>query len=977
MLRDLRAIVWTVARKELTGFFASPAAFLFLAAFLSVTLFVFFWVDTFFSRNLADVRPLFQWMPVLLIFLVAALTMRSWAEERRAGTLELLLTAPASPTGQVLGKFAGVMALVAIALALTLPLPLSVALLGPLDWGPVVGGYVAALALAAAYVAIGLWVSSRTDNQIVSLILTAVIAGAFYLIGSPALLALMGQRTGELLAGLGAGSRFSSITRGVLDLRDLYYYLSITAIFLLLNRLAVERMRWAGNPAAPAHRRWYWVTGLLAANALTANLWLSHVGFVRTDLTAGRMYTLSDATRGYLAELREPLLIRGYFSAATHPVLAPLVPQLRDLLQEYAVAGGSQVRVEFVDPRDDAQVEEEAASKFGIRPVPFQIASKYQASVVNSYFDVLVSYGDQYQVLSFRDLIDVKNRSEGEFDVVLKNPEYDITSAVRKVLTTYQGGGNPFATLTRPLSFVGYVSDTQTLPQGLAPARQALDGALAKLRTQAGDKLAVDFKNPAGNEALTKQLAADLGLRPMVAGFQDPRPFWFYLTLSDGRQTELVPLPQTMDEDAFRQSLESAVKRFSPGFLKTVAVLSPPPSDPGGNHAGIPGMSGDDAQFNMLRELLGQSARWFDTDLRSGWVPASADILLVLAPEQLEEKQVFAIDQFLMQGGTVVVATAPTQVTLGRSLTARPLQSGLESWLAGQGVTVDKGLVLDPQSGALPVPVERPVGGGMTVREIQMMSYPYIVDVRGDGLDGRNPITASLGQLDVPWAAPVRVDAEKNKERKLTTLLRSSEQSWVSESVQLLPDYRRYPKLGFAPAEPRTARPLAVMLEGRFESAFKGKASPIVKNGPAAPTLSHGTATPKPVDAQAPTGLAAVGRVIDHSPASARLVVVGSNALFTDQAIGLIGQVKGSRDIKAALFAQNVVDWSLEDQGLLGIRSRGQFARTLAPLERDAQMAWEYGNYALALGGLAVVWFFNRYRRRVAVRRYGQLLQGV
>jgi ABC-2 type transport system permease protein len=81
--------------------------------------------------------------------------------------------------------------------------------------------------------------------------------------------------------------------------------------------------------------------------------------------------------------------------------------------------------------------------------------------------------------------------------------------------------------------------------------------------------------------------------------------------------------------------------------------------------------------------------------------------------------------------------------------------------------------------------------------------------------------------------------------------------------------------------------------------------------------------------------------------------------------------------VKAALFAQNVVDWSLEDQALLGIRSRGQFARTLAPLTRDAQMAWEYGNYALALGGLALVWFFNRFRRQAAVRRYAQLLEGV
>ena len=104
--------------------------------------------------------------------------------------------------------------------------------------------------------------------------MTVLITGAFYLIGSDALTALVGYRAGEWLHALGAGSRFASITRGVLDLRDLYYYLSITAAFLLLNRLALEQLRWAGNRGRRQHRRWYWLVALLAANLLGANLWL-------------------------------------------------------------------------------------------------------------------------------------------------------------------------------------------------------------------------------------------------------------------------------------------------------------------------------------------------------------------------------------------------------------------------------------------------------------------------------------------------------------------------------------------------------------------------------------------------------------------------------------------------------------------------------------------------------------------------------
>jgi ABC-2 type transport system permease protein len=142
-------------------------------------------------------------------------------------------------------------------------------------------------------------------------------------------------------------------------------------VFLALNLYTLERLRWAGNPATRRHRQWGWLVGLAAANFIAGNLWLAPVGWARADITQGNIYSLSDATRRYLSELQEPLLIRGYFSAKTHPLLAPLVPQIKDLLEEYAVAGKGKVRVEFVDPHDDPALEEEAASKYSIRPVPF------------------------------------------------------------------------------------------------------------------------------------------------------------------------------------------------------------------------------------------------------------------------------------------------------------------------------------------------------------------------------------------------------------------------------------------------------------------------------------------------------------------------------------------------------------------------------------------------------------------------------
>ncbi|MGD8852107.1 MAG: Gldg family protein [Gammaproteobacteria bacterium] len=957
-MRELRRI----AGREFSGFFSSPAAFLFLGAFLAVTLFVFFWVETFFARNIADVRPLFQWMPVLLIFLVAALTMRAWSEERRAGTLETLLTSPVRPLQLVLGKFLAGLALVAVALLLTLPLPLTVALLGPLDWGPVIGGYVAALFLAAAYVAIGLYMSARTDNPIVALILTVVVCGVFYLLGSPMITSLFGHQVGGVLAQLGTGSRFDSITRGVLDLRDLYYYLSIVGVFLALNLFSLERLRWAGNPPSKRHRQWGWLVGLTAANFIAGNLWLAPVGWVRADITQGNIYSLSDATRQYLGQLQEPLLIRGYFSAKTHPLLAPLVPRLRDLLEEYAVAGGGQVRVEFVDPHEDQALEEEAASKYGIRPVPFQMASKYQTSVVSSYFDILVAYGDQHEVLGYRDLIEVKARGERDLDVVLKNPEYAITRSIRKVLTAYQAGGNPFETLTRPVQFTGYISPDEKLPDQLVALRRDLEAVLGELKQEAGDKLTTRFQDPdAGEGALAEELKRKYGFGPQIASLFDPQPFWFYMVLAADGETVQVPLPEELDRDGLERALEAAFQRLAPGFLKTVAVVKPPASGP------------DAKRYTLLTETLTENARIKETDLKDGRVPADADLLLLLAPEDLDEKQLFAIDQFLMQGGSLVLATSPFDARVAESLKATKHQSGLEDWLAHQGLTIEDTMVLDPQNAALPVPVQRSVGG-LAIREIRMLPYPHFPDVRGEGLNSDHPITAALGQVTLNWVSPITVDEDKNQARSVAALLRSSDQSWVSPEPNIMPDYQSWPDTGFEPGAERGARLLGVAVEGRFDSYFKGKDSPLAKP-PEAPADTEGAdAASRDAAAEAQETPPPITGVIDRSPESARIILVASNTFADDAVLSLASEGLGTLYTKPAEFLQNAVDWSLEDRGLLAIRSRAQFARTLAPMDRADQLFWEYLNYSLALLGLVAVWFWRRWVHRAEQRRYQAIL---
>ncbi|NBC48926.1 MAG: ABC transporter permease subunit [Gammaproteobacteria bacterium] len=994
------ADILRTTRKELSSFFGSPVAYLFIGAFLAACLFVFFWVEAFFSRNIADTRPLFDWMPVLLIFLAAALTMRLWSEERRAGTLELLATLPVPTWRLVLGKFLAAWALVAIALALTLPLPLTVAFLGPLDWGPVLGAYLATLLLAAAYIAIGLFVSARTDNPIVALIGTTLVAALFYLIGSPALTNLLGHAGGEVLRLIGSGSRFESITRGVIDLRDLYYYLSLVGAFLILTVDWLERLRWAADSdRRSAHHRWTLLTGLAAANLLAANLWLHQVDDVRADLTRGSVYTLSETTETYLDQLQEPLLIRGYFSDETHPLLAPLVPRLRDLLREYQAAGDGRVIVELVDPHDDPDLEREAGEQYGIRPVAFQTASKYQTGVVNSYFDILVKYGDSDEVLGFQDLIDVKVRGETDLEVALRNPEYDITRAIKKALYGWQGGGDLFAGISEPLRLTAYVSDPAVLPEPLPELRSELETVLEELQAESNGKFSWKLVDPAGDPALEEEIAQRFGLQPLILDLLDPQPFHFGLVLEQGEQAVPIPLPEQLDAAGLRRGLSAAIKRFTPGVLRTIALYQP---DTGPGMPGLGGMGGNlgagASDYSMLEQVLREGFQVERTDLRNGQVPEQTDLLLVLAPQDLDARQRFAIDQFLMQGGTVILATSSLDVELGGGqITAQPLTTGLEGWLAGLGVTLGPGLVLDPQNTPFPIPVQRRLGGFL-VEELQMLPYPYFPDVREDGLSDESGITAGMDQLTLTWAAPITLDPEAAAGHSVTRLIESSPAAWTREAADVQPDRETYPDLGFPRGEDTGRKLMGVLLEGRFESAFSDQPSPLLvghedEGGPSDDTLSGSAESGDRAAASAPQGQddapadgdtrepaasaqPVISTVVDHSPASARLILLGSSSFLSDTAITLATEATQSRYRAPLTLIQNAIDWSLEDRGLLALRGRGQYGRLLEPVGREQRILLESLNYLLALGGLGLVYALHRSLRRRRERRLARMLEG-
>jgi len=928
-----------VARKELLLFFSSPVAWLFLASFAAVTLFIFFWVEAFFARNISDIRPLFEWMPVLLIFLAGALTMRMWSEERRSGTIEFALTQPVRAWQLVLGKFGACLALLLLALVATLPLPVTVSLLADLDWGPVLAAYLAAVLLGATYLSVGLYLSARTDNAIVSLIATVAVCGLLYLAGSATLTGFFGNRTGELLRLLGTGSRFESITRGVIDARDLAYYLSLTAAFLVLNVHALERQRWSGGSASPRRRSWRLALWLVLANLLLANVWLARIDSLRADLTEGHLYSISPVTHRFLARLQEPLLIRGYFSTRTHPLLAPLVPELRDLLREYEAAGGGVVRVEIVDPAQDPELEREANERYGIRPTPFQVADRYQASLVNSYFNVLVRYGDEQETLGFSDLIEVRAAPNAQAEVMLRNPEYDVTRAIKDVMYNYHMGGSLFDAIDRPVELIAYVSADERLPEQLRAYRASIAEQLENVVSRSGGKFSVRFIEPEARDgAVASRIARDWGLRPMTSALDRSREFYFYLTLADGNQVVQLPTGD-FDPGGFRSALDAGLKRFARGFTRTVALalpgVEPAPARP---RPGVPG-------FDNLESAIARDYSIRHEDLADGSVAPDADILAVVAPYRLDDSAVLAIDQFLMRGGTVVLATSPYTVEMGGGeLVARDWPSGLRRWLAHNGLVIGRSLVRDEQNSPLPAPATRR-GGEYEFRDLQMVDYPWFVDLRAAGLAGDHPVTRNVPQLTMAWASPISV--EPRPEISVTPLLTSSPRSRLGGAGDVMP------VVGATGRTSGSGKPaadgqqlLGVVLQGRFESFFAAE--------PGAP--------------------AGVSALVRRAPESARIVLYSSNDFLDDQVLQSLVSASGTQYLGAIDLFLNTLDWAMQDEDLLGVRSRAHFNRTLPPMERRAQAIIEYLNYGLAVSWLLVLAAVHRLRRIARRRRYAREL---
>jgi ABC-2 type transport system permease protein len=243
--------------------------------------------------------------------------------------------------------------------------------------------------------------------------------------------------------------------------------------------------------------------------------------------------------------------------------------------------------------------------------------------------------------------------------------------------------------------------------------------------------------------------------------------------------------------------------------------------------------------------------------------------------------------------------------------------------------------------------------GGQQVQEIQVLPYPYFVDVRSDGM-GDTPMLDDLTAITLNWASPVSVDESRLTEAQVTTLFESSPESWQTSNTDLSAFLQTYlATSNYFIEGPQARTPLGVIVGGSFSSFFSDKPSPFDDPSTAPPPDPNAAPTPEPALS-----------FTEQSAPTARLIVVGSSEFLNDNILGASADVSGDRYLNTLLFIQNLVDWSTEDTALLSIRARGNSTRLLDSLNAEEQRNWEYGNYAAALLSLILLGLLWQVLRR-------------
>lgn len=390
-IASIRAIV----KHELTRQRVNPATYIVLIIIAALWLFLFF--RQAFLLNEASLRLLFDYLPWLLSIVVPALTMGSIAKEKNDQTLELLLTHPVREAELLVGKLVSALTIVVALVATTVPLALAFSWFGQFDWGAYVASLIGTLLLSASLVSLGLMFSTILRDQVAALLVSVVTFFIWMLTGFELITSRLPLTLSQLLANLSPMTHYTSMLRGVLDIRDIWFFLSTSALFFSVSALWLLRQKY-GN-ARIAVRSYQIAVVLLAIIVVLSNI-LSQRLPGRLDVTQDRLYTLSPATKQVLANLPDAVTITLYASSNVPAQLQTVLRDTKDLLRDYDRLGGDNLSLVIKDPSLNEELQQ-AALEQGIQEVQFNVISQEEFQVKSGYFGIVLEHAGQTRSLPF------------------------------------------------------------------------------------------------------------------------------------------------------------------------------------------------------------------------------------------------------------------------------------------------------------------------------------------------------------------------------------------------------------------------------------------------------------------------------------------------------------------------------------------------------------------------------------------------
>jgi ABC-type uncharacterized transport system involved in gliding motility auxiliary subunit/ABC-type transport system involved in multi-copper enzyme maturation permease subunit len=451
-----------VLKRELKAYIDQPMAYVLAVVFLVINNFLFFRAT--FIQETASLRPMFSMLPWVLLFFVSALTMRTWAEERSQNTLSVLLSYPVKIWKIILAKFVATSIFVSLMLLLTLIIPWSMGSVGEFDGGVILAQYLGTLFVIMAMVAIGQWTSSLTKNQVIAFIISIATLFVFFFIGIDSVVLALPFPLNTIAQQLGMLSHYNAMTRGVIDIRDVLYFISIAFVFLSLSYAWLTKMKLV-------HGSKEWRTlqtsiAILVAIAIVINLFGQGIT-VRADLTEQNIYSLSPATKSVLRDLDDTINVTLYRSEKLPPQIELISRDVQDILQDYSKFGGRHLDLSIKYPDKDEDVAI-AAQQAGIIAVRFNTVREGEFSLQEGYLGLSIQYLDAKEGIPFIQSID--------------DLEYQLTRSIVSLQTETKSrigyvsdfGGK---TLEQWSGFAASIREQSTLQQvNLVPDPEAVEG---------------------------------------------------------------------------------------------------------------------------------------------------------------------------------------------------------------------------------------------------------------------------------------------------------------------------------------------------------------------------------------------------------------------------------------------------------------------------------------------------------------------